>query len=188
MWESTPLPVEELEAAQDHLNDIEQACGRAKKIWPMGNHDARFESFFAQHASQMKGLKGVHLADHFAMWQKAWSCWVNQDVVIKHRFKGGVHATYNNTVYSGKTMVTGHLHSQRVNPFTDYSGTRYGVDSGCVADTDHKAFTGYTEDNPKNWISGFVVLKFHNGRLMYPELVSVWDKNHVQFRGEIIKV
>lgn len=188
MWESVPDPVEEIEAAQDHLNDIEQACGKAHKIWPMGNHDARFESFIAQHAPQMRGIKGVHLADHFSMWRKAWSCWVNNDVVIKHRWKGGIHATHNNTVNSGRTMVTGHLHSQKITPFTDYNGTRYGIDTGCVADPHHKAFTAYTEDNPKNWVSGFAVLKFHEGRLMYPELCSVWDHKSVQFRGEIIRV
>jgi hypothetical protein len=122
------------------------------------------------------------------MWRKAWSCWINNDVVVKHRFKGGIHATHNNAVSSGKTMVTGHLHSQKVTPWTDYTGTRYGIDTGCCADTDHKAFTAYTEDNPKNWISGFAVLKFKDGRLMYPELVSVWDSKSVQFRGELIKV
>ena len=47
-------------------------------------------------------------------------------------------------------MVTGHLHSARVSPFTDYNGTRYGVrHAGCVAETDHKAFVDYTEEIPR---------------------------------------
>jgi hypothetical protein len=89
---------------------------------------------------------------------------------------------------AGKTMVTGHLHSQKVTPYTDYNGTRYGIDTGCVAETDHKAFTDYSEDNPKNWISGFAVLKFKDDRMLYPELVSKWSDDEVQFRGEIIRV
>ncbi len=188
MWESSPMPIDELEAAQDHLNDIVNACGKAHKIWTMGNHDARFESFIAQHAPQMEGVKGFELADHFALWKKVWSCWINEDVVIKHRWKGGIHAPYNNTVNAGRTMLTGHLHSQKITPFTDYNGTRYGIDTGCVAEPDHQTFVNYTEDNPKNWVSGFVVLKFHEGRLMYPELVTVWDDNHVQYLGELIKI
>lgn len=44
------------------------------------------------------------------------------------------------------------------------------------------------EDGPKNWVSGFAVLKFRDGRLMQPELVSVWDEKSVQFRGELIRV
>ena len=188
-WERAPSPVEEIEAAQDHLNDIVQAVPRGcRKIWPLGNHDARFETRLATVASEYKGLKGIHLSDHFPLWEKGWSAWINNDVVVKHRWKGGVHATHNNAVGSGKTMVTGHLHSQKVTPYTDYNGTRYGIDTGCVADPDHKAFVDYTEDGPKNWVSGFAVLKFRDGRLMQPELCSVWSENSVQFRGEVIKV
>lgn len=188
-WERAPSPVEEIEAAQDHLNDIVQAIPRGcRKLWPLGNHDARFETRLATVASEYKGLKGIHLSDHFPLWEKGWSAWINNDVVVKHRWKGGVHATHNNAVGSGKTMVTGHLHSQKVTPYTDYNGTRYGIDTGCVADPDHKAFVDYTEDGPKNWVSGFAVLKFKDGRLMQPELCSVWSENSVQFRGEIIKV
>lgn len=188
-WESTPSPIQEIEAAQDHLNDIVQAVSRGcRKIWTLGNHDARFETRLATVASEYKNLKGIHLSDHFPLWEKGWSVWINDSVVVKHRWKGGIHATYNNTVGAGKTMVTGHLHSQKVTPFTDYNGTRYGIDTGCVAETDHKAFVDYTEDNPKNWISGFAVLKFKDGRLLYPQLVSRWDDNSVQFRGEVIRV
>lgn len=187
-WESTPSPVEEIEAAQDHLHDIAQAVGKARKIWTLGNHDARFETRLATVASEYKGLQGIHLSDHFPLWEKGWSVWINNEIVCKHRWKGGVHATHNNTVGSGKTMITGHLHSQKVTPYTDYNGTRYGIDTGCVADPDHRAFTDYTEDGPKNWVSGFAVLKFKDGRMMYPELCSVWDDKLVQFRGEIIRV
>ncbi len=188
-WESAPTPIEEIEAAQDHLNDIVSGIPRGcRKIWTLGNHDARFETRLATVASEYRGIKGIHLSDHFPVWEKGWSVWINDAVVCKHRWKGGVHATHNNAVGSGKTMVTGHLHSQKVTPVTDYNGTRYGIDTGCVADPDHKAFIDYTEDGPKNWVSGFAVLKFRDGRLMQPELVSVWDTKSVQFRGEIIKV
>lgn len=188
-WENAPTPVEEIEAAQDHLNDIAKATPRGcQKIWTLGNHDARFETRLATVAREYKGLKGVHLSDFFGLWQKGWSAWINDNVVAKHRWKGGIHANYNNTLNAGKTMVTGHLHSQKVTPFTDYNGTRYGIDTGCVADTDHKAFVDYTEDSPKNWRSGFCVLSFNNHQLMYPELVSVWSDNAVQFRGQIVKV
>ena len=188
-WESAPSPVEEIEAAQDHLNDIVQAIPRnCRKIWTLGNHDARFETRLATVASEYRNIKGIHLSDHFPLWEKGWSVWINNEVVVKHRWKGGVHATHNNAVGSGKTMVTGHLHSQKVSPFTDYNGTRYGIDTGCVADPDHKAFVDYTEDNPKSWVSGFAVLKFKDGRLMQPELCTVWSENSVQFRGEVIRV
>lgn len=185
-WEDLPTVQEEIEAVQERLSEIEKAAFKAEKVWTLGNHDGRFEARLAQAAPEFAKVHGVHLKDHFPQWRGAWSAWVN-DVVVKHRFKGGIHATHNATMWAGKSMVTGHLHSLKVTPFTDYNGTRYGVDTGCLADPHGPQFD-YAEDNPKNHRSGFIVLTFHDGRLLWPEVVSVFDKNSVEFRGEIIRV
>jgi hypothetical protein len=187
-WEKTPSPQQEIEAAQDHLNDIMKACGRAQKVWTLGNHDARFETRLATVAPEFALVAGIHLSDHFPAWRNAWSCWINGNVVVKHRFRSGIHATHNNTINAGTSIITGHLHSLKVTPFTDYNGTRYGVDTGCIADPDHKAFTDYTEDSPKNWRSGFINLTFRDGKLLWPEIIAVWDEKTVQFRGQLIRV
>jgi predicted phosphodiesterase len=187
-WEKRPPLIDEIEAAQERLHEIEKAAGRARKVWTLGNHDGRFETRIATVAPEFAKIHGVHLRDHFPLWEPCWGAWVNDNVVIKHRFKGGLHAPSNNTLWSGRTMVTGHLHSAKVQPITDYNGTRYGVDTGCLADPDAKAFVDYSEDNPKNWRSGFAVLTFKGGQLLQPELALVWDQSHIQFRGEIIKV
>jgi hypothetical protein len=188
-WESRPTVQQEIETAQDRLHEIEMAMPRGcRRVWTLGNHDSRFETRLATVAPEFAKVAGVHLKDHFPNWQPAWSAWVNDDVVIKHRFKGGVHATHNNTVASGKTMVTGHLHSAKVTPYTDYNGDRYGVDTGCLADPESAAFMGYTEDSPKNWRSAFGVLTFVDGRLLFPELAVVLEPGRIQFRGKIINV
>jgi len=49
-------------------------------------------------------------------------------------------------------------------------------------------FSDYTEDNPKNWRNGFVVLTFKNSTLLWPEIVHVIAPGEVEFRGEIITV
>ena len=103
-------------------------------VWTLGNHDGRFETRLATVAREYAELHGVSLKDHFPAWGACWAAWINNDVVVKHRYKGGVHATHNNTMWAGKTIVTGHLHSAKVTPFDDYDGTRYGVDCGCLAD------------------------------------------------------
>lgn len=187
-WEKRPTLIEEIETAQERLHEIEKAAGKADKVWTLGNHDGRFETRIATVAPEYAKIHGVHLRDHFALWEPCWSAWINDDVVVKHRFKGGMHAPQNNALWSGRTLITGHLHSQKVQPMTDYNGTRYGVDTGCLADTSGKQFVDYTEDNPLNWRSGFCKLTFKDGRLLMPELVTVWDDDHVQFRGEVIKV
>jgi Calcineurin-like phosphoesterase len=187
-WERLPTVQEEIEAGQDYLHQIAMACRRGTpKVWTLGNHDERFEKRLAVVAPEYAKLKGVHLKDHFPDWEPARSCWINDDVVIKHNFKNGIHAPHNNTMWSGKTTITSHLHSAKVLPFTDYNGTRYGVDTGTGADIYGPQFL-YAEDNPRNWRSSFCGLTFVDGKLLQPELVLAWDDKRVQFRGELIAV
>lgn len=179
---------DEIKACKDRLGEIEDAAGDARLFWPLGNHDARFETRLAQNAAEYEGVQGFHLKDHFPKWAPCWSVWINDDTVIKHRFKGGIHATHNNTLWSGKTIVTGHLHSLKVTPFDDYNGTRWGVDTGTLAEPGGPQFQDYLETNPTNWRSGFIVLSFKDGKLLWPEVVRVVDHDHVDFRGHLIEV
>lgn len=185
MWaqERRPNVKQELEACQSFMSAIQAP----QRLWMWGNHDARFEARLAALTPEYEGVPGFALKDHFPEWKMGMSLWVNDDVVIKHRYHNGIHAVYNNALKSGKSIVTGHLHSLKVMPWTDYNGNRYGVDCGTLSDANGNQFD-YTEDNPKNWRSGFAVLTFHNGRLLLPELVQVWDEDHIQFRGQIYRV
>lgn len=188
-WENRPSVIDELEAVQERLGEIEQATPRrCKLVWTLGNHDMRYETRLATVAPEYARVHGFHLKDHFPSWSPAWSCWINENVVVKHRFKGGAHAAHNNTQTAGLSIVTNHLHAGKVTPYTDYTGTRYGVDTGTLAEPNGPQFIHYSEDNPKNHRSGFAVLTFRDGKLMYPELVQAWDEKHVQFRGELIRV
>lgn len=191
-WDSKPSVIEELKACEIAMGEIEEAAKKARHnvqlIWPLGNHDARFENFLAAHAPHYEHVKGFSLKDHFPAWTPCWSCWLNEGTVVKHRFKGGIHATHNNTLWSGKNIVTGHLHSLRVSPITDYNGVRYGVDSGTLAEIDGPQFRDYLEENPTNWRSGFVVLTFHNGKLLMPELAMKFNDQAIEFRGQVIQL
>jgi len=191
-WDSTPTLIEELKACEIALGEIEDEAKKAnhkmKLIWPLGNHDARFENRLAANAPQYEQIKGFSLKDHFPLWEPCWSTWITDSVVVKHRWKGGIHATHNNTVNAGVTMVTGHLHSLKVTPFDDYNGTRYGIDTGTLANPKGPQFENYLENSPTNWRSGFVILTFYKGHLLWPEVVKTIDKNHIEFRGEVIKV
>lgn len=188
MWENKPTVEQEIEAVQDRLSEIEKATFKARKIWTLGNHDARFETRLATVAPEFARVHGVHLKDHFPNWETAWSVWINDEVVIKHRFRNGIHAAHNNTVNAGKSIITGHLHSLKVMPFDDYNGTRWGVDTGCLADPYGAQFLDYTEDSPRNHRSGFIMLTFKDGVMRWPEIISVVDETHVDFRGQLIEV
>jgi hypothetical protein len=187
-WDSKPSIIEELKACRERLGEIEEAAGKAALYWPLGNHDSRFETRLAANAPEFEGVKGFHLKDHFPAWLPCWSLWINDSVVIKHRMKGGIHATRNNTLNAGKSIVTGHLHSLKVTPLDDYNGTRWGVDTGTLADPKGPQFKDYLEDNSTDWRSGFVVLTFAERMLLWPEVVRVVDEGVVDFRGSLIKV
>jgi hypothetical protein len=187
-WDNRPTVLQELKVCTDRLAEIHAASPKAAHIWTLGNHDARFETRLAAAVPEYEGVEGFHLKERFQEWKPCWAFWVNGHTVVKHRFKNGIHATHNNAMWAGKTMVTGHLHSLRVTPFSDYNGTRWGVDTGTLADAYGAQFKDYTETNPVNWRSGFVVLTFKGGRLLWPEIVCVVEDGLVDFRGELINV
>lgn len=185
--EQRPKVRQELEACQSFLTSVQKASPLSKRIWTIGNHDARFEYMLAAANPEYEGVAGFALKDHFPEWEFCMAIFVNANLVIKHRNANGIHAVYNNAVRSGRSIATGHLHSLKVTPWTDYNGTRYGIDCGTLADPESKQFD-YAEENAANHRSGFVVLTIRDGKLMLPELVQVWDDDHIEFRGELIPV
>jgi hypothetical protein len=187
-WDSKPSVIEELKACRERLGEIEDAAEGARLYWPLGNHDARFENRLAQNAGEYEGVKGFSLKDHFPAWAPCWSVWINKEVVVKHRLRGGVHATRNNTLNAGLTTFTGHLHQLKVTPLDDYNGTRWGVDTGTLADPSGPQFTDYLEDGFTDWRSGFAVATFHQGKLLWPEVCRTLEFGKVDFRGHVIDV
>ena len=183
-WAKVPSLQEEIEACQERMHEIELVAPRGCALdWNVGNHDTRFDKKLAAIAGEYDGLV-ERLEDKFSAWDFAWSLRLNERVMIKHRWHNGVHATYNNTLKSGMTIVTGHLHRLAVTPWADYTGHRWGVDTGTLADPLAPQFD-YCENNPVPWTSGFAVLTFKDGMLLPPELVSCID-NKAIFRGEVV--
>lgn len=193
-WEKRPTLVEEIDCVKERLGEIEKVIGGACPLfWPLGNHDARFSTRLATMVPEYARVHGTKLKDHFPFWKPCWSLFINDDVVVKHRIRGGIHATRNNAIASGRTIITGHLHSLKVTPITDYNGTRWGADCGTLLEPGigepwGQQSVNYTEDNPLDWRAGFVLLTFVKGRLLWPEQIWVRAKGEVEFRGEVIRV
>jgi hypothetical protein len=188
-WEKIPTIQEEIEAIADWLHELMDASKNSRRIWAAGNHDLRFESRIANTMPEARGIQGVHLKDHFPGWQPCWRVDINDDIVVRHREYGGEHAGFSNVLKSGVTMVTGHDHRLGVVPYTDYRGTRYGVRTGFMCDSpEDKQFVNYLEARRPNWLAGFAVLSFAQGKLLLPEIVKKWSDNEVEFRGGIVRV
>lgn len=62
------------------------------------------------------------------------------------------------------------------------------MDTGTLADPSGPQFVDYLEDAPTNWRSGFAVLTFKDGRLLWPELVHKYDDGKIEFRGQVVDV
>jgi len=189
-FQQHPTVQQELEEVQNRLGDIEKVrpagCILHRNI---GNHDLRFDGKLSNVLPQYEGVKGMCLDDHLPGWSSSWSVVVNGNTMIKHRWHNGIHAVYNNILKGGMSMVTGHLHSLKVTPWTNYRGDLYGVDTGMMAAVKDDQFL-YHEDSSVNWRAGFAVLTYINGHLMPPELVQVIneDEGLVFFRGQLLTV
>lgn len=189
-WSPRPTLAQELTVCKERLGEVEDAAGvDAELLWNLGNHDARFERHLAINAPAFVGMPGTTLPEHFPRWTFAMSVMINprdaSPVMVKHRYASGVHSAYNNTVKSGISIVTGHLHRLVVTTWGDYRGRRYGVDTGTLADPSGPQFA-YMEDNPSSAGQGFAVLTFYGGQLLAPELVEVRD-GLAFFRGAPVR-
>jgi hypothetical protein len=187
-WETNPTMAGEINAGQERMAEIEAASPESSRLWPLGNHDMRYESRLAEVGPEFANIHGMHLKDHFPKWAPCWSVEINDDVMVKHRLKGGTHAAYNNAVKSGKTILTGHLHSPKVAPVTDYNGTRWGVDCGTLMEAPWPQAINYLEDAPVDWRSAFVVLTFKKGRLLPPQHVEQFGPGQVVWENEVYDV
>jgi hypothetical protein len=181
----TPTVRQELEVCQDRLGEIEKASHNSTLFWLYGNHDTRLWRYMRINAPECEGAFGADLFDYFPGWHCGYVMHINNNTVIKHRWHNGIHATYNNVLKGGRSIVTGHLHRLQVSAWGDYNGRRYGVDTGTLADTQGEQFA-YLEGNPTPWASGFAVLTFDkDGMLLPPELVEVIGET-AYFRGKAV--
>lgn len=183
-WEVLPGVMDELKAVKTRLGEIERAAPKAWKKRTRGNHCLRFEKYLAMHAQEFRDVAGFKMRDHIPAWDESWSIWINDDVIVKHRYHNGIHGAYNNALKGGKSIATGHLHSLKVTPWTDFNGTRYGIDTGTLSDPWGPQFE-YMEDGARNWRSGFAVLTFIDGKLIPPELCEVMN-GVAYFRGAAV--
>lgn len=189
-----PSVAAEIGEAGKRLKEFEDFSFVDFLVWNMGNHDARFETRLAEKVPEYAGINGFKLKEHFPFWLPAWRTDFQAqedsapEVIIKHMYKGGMYASHNNALWAGVSCVTGHDHMLWCKAITDVRGTRWGMDAGTLAPVYSKHFTNYTQDNPVNWQSGFLLLHFEGGKFVGPEPVHALPDGRVIFRGKDLKV
>lgn len=186
-WDKRPTMKEEIEDNVDRHAEIKDAAGTKDFWWNWGNHDLRPQTRLAEKVPEFEGLDGYRLEDYFPEWKFGISLTINPDshtpTLVKHRYRGGDHADWNNVIRAGINIVTGHDHQMGVRRFVDKRGVRYGARAGTLSDLGIPVFD-YQEDNPSQQQSGFMILRFWKSQLLCPQQVSVLDETHVDLWGE----
>jgi hypothetical protein len=190
-WDRRPTIQEELQANQDFHDAVKRAAKGAKLFWNWGNHDLRYPTRLAAQVPEFMGVAGTRLEDHFPEWHFGISLTFNPEdrcpLLIKHRYRGGDHADWNNTMRAGIHIGTGHDHQMGARRFADKRGVRWGMRFGTLSDASLPIFD-YQEANPSQQVSGFGVLKYKSGRLMCPQFCEVIEEGRVEFMGEEYEV
>lgn len=71
---------------------------------------------------------------------------------------------------------------------SDCNGTRWGVDTGTLAEPYGPQFEDCMEQSPVNWRSGFCVLTFLDGELLQPQLALVRGDGRIDCCGKVYEV
>ena len=186
-WEKRFTVREELQAGCELLKNIGDAAPSAIKLMTFSNHDSRFNDALSAKIPEFEGVDGFNIKDHIKSdWKFGISIMLNKNTILKHQWHGGIHAAWNNVLKSGINIITGHTHKQGAKPYSDYTGTRYGVEVGTLSEINNRMYN-YTEHSPLDWISGAAILTFKNGKLITPEFMSVVD-GVAYFRGQPINL
>ncbi|MEL6237030.1 MAG: hypothetical protein AAFO57_00175 [Pseudomonadota bacterium] len=183
-WQKSYSVKEELAAVQERLGEIEKAAIGLKLLRTTGNHDLRFDTRLAALAPEYEGVAGFALADHLPGWHDSYRIDINDDTKVIHAVANGMHAAYNNVVKgAGFHVVTGHTHRLQAVQFRGFGKLRYGIETGMLADPEQDEFHYLTGRNA-NWQSGFAVLTWRDGEMLYPEFCAVRDDGRAYFRGK----
>lgn len=182
-----PSVKQELEAVQERLGEIEKVRpAGCQLLRTYGNHCARFEARLANQVPEYEGIGGFLLRDHLPHWADSLRIDINDDCVVIHDWHSGVHSGWNDVIKGGCHTVTGHTHELSVKAHRGFKDTHYGIKTGMLADEYQSEFD-YRQGKPGfNWQSGFAVLTWREGQLLYPELCAVRDDERAYFRGKLL--
>lgn len=183
-WQKRPTVKDELEAVQARLGEIEKIVKPGTRLMrTYGNHCARFESRLANQVPEYEGIGGFLLKDHLPLWADSDRIDVNEDMVIIHDWHSGLHSGWNDVLKGGCHTVTGHTHELSAKAHKGFKDLHYGIKTGMLADEFQEEFDYRIGKPGMNWQSGFAVLTWVDGMLLYPEFAAVREDGNCYFRG-----
>ena len=175
---------EELECVKESFDHVQAAAGRkAMLAWVLGNHDARLSRWVAVNAELLLDMPYTRLEEWVPNWPLSWTVAINEGTpghtVIRHRNKAGM--LHLQGIKAGCHYAHGHRHQLNVHMAPTFTGYRFSVDAGSLADCESEGFDYMEGDTPH--VQGFAVLTYKDYQLMPPELCVI-QNGEGWFRGQ----
>lgn len=185
-WEDRQSVADEIKTYNAFLDELRSNSKKARHIMLVSNHNIRFNKFLASHAPQFRGVKGFSFEEQFENWEHTVSAWINDDTILLHEWATSRNAALANVTKAGCNICTGHTHVLNIQPLSNFMGDYWGIQTGTLAEVKNNPLFRYTKGTALNWMQGFVVLTYRDGKLQYPEVVYVNKNNEAIFRGEVV--
>jgi len=177
----------EIYDSQAQINRIQKIIDKAKypikQLATFGNHETRLSKVAMSWGRAFEDLEAFKISNLFPDWEWAMSHLIDDTVMVKHRMRGGIHTSYQNSMRAGIHIVTGHTHQLNYRTFNTYSTSSMSIQTGHLSESYHP----YLEDNIANdWNNGFAVITIDpKEKTVHPELVQVSNLHRSAFfRGK----
>jgi hypothetical protein len=154
---------EEIDLGVEYMDALVKACGKQckKKVFNIGNHTIRLETFLFTKAPELSGLRSLSLGKLLCLAELGFSIhgeknpFIFEDCYYFHGRKYSKNAAYSATAYLKelqKSHVSGHHHHLAITHITAGPNTLFGIEGGHLCDVSKLDYTGIN----CNWQAGFV--------------------------------
>lgn len=160
----TPRLPEEIRLGKALLKQLRDALGTGKVHYLEGNHEKRLVKDLQEHSPGLVGLAGLTIREQLGLTEKEWCPLEHNSLlhlpgvaayhgsVVKTRAGASAQEEMQRWGAVAPVLATGHTHRLAVVSRTDGVGTRWGIETGCLADP---AKADYLR-TPGDWQTGWV--------------------------------
>jgi predicted phosphodiesterase len=177
----------EIRSANELLDRLDKACGKAHKIMLGGNHEARLAKFHVNHGM----LVGVRRMHTLRTWFDAYNLdkrgWEHYDygkyvrigkIIFTHGWQN-FNVKRMGEKYPGRNVIFGHLHRHEVHGWVDECDRP--IESETIG-TLSKFDLSYLKGSPAtNWVNGFSYVDMMDNGMFSKHFVHIIDGWFVEY-------
>lgn len=174
--------MQEVEAVNARLDELDKKFPRAKKVYICGNHEWRLDRYVAKNAEDLDGL--ISVPQMFCLKQRKNWTWVpytsdqlyqvaGSKLYARHEpLGGGTHVAHGSVVKAGCSLVFGHTHRLQESQVVMANGDQHrGISLGWLGDPKHRVMSyvaGFHQ-----WSQGFGLVHVYDKGLFFFQTVHI---------------